>query len=71
MAQREGDRDMALIDKRAALEELKRAARLKAKAEELGNIADELVEEAESHEDDALDLIAPGRTPRSSTGRHH
>jgi hypothetical protein len=62
---------MAQIDKLAALEELKRAARLKAKAEELGNIADELVAEAESHEDDALDLIAPGRTSRSSNGRHH
>jgi hypothetical protein len=69
--EREGDDDMAQIDRHAALEELKRAARLKAKAEELGNIADELVAEAESHEDDALDLIAPGRTSRSSNGRHH
>jgi hypothetical protein len=70
--EREGDDDMAQIDKHAALEELKTAARLKAKAEELGNIADELVAEAESHEDDALDLIAPaGRTSRSSNGRRH
>jgi hypothetical protein len=61
---------MAQIDRHAALEELKKAARLKAKAEELGNIADELVEEAERHEDDALDLIAPSKTSRSSTGRH-
>ena len=60
---------MAQIDKHAALEELKRAAHLKAKAEELSNIADELVAEAERHEDDALDLIAPARTPRSASDR--
>ena len=60
---------MAEIDKRAALEELKKAAHLKAKAEELGNIADELREEAERHEDDALDLMAPARATRSSSGR--
>ena len=60
---------MAQIDKQAALEELKKATQLKAKAEELSNIADELVKEAERHEDDAMDLIAPSRTARSSGGR--
>ena len=60
---------MAEIDKRAALEELKKAAHLKAKAEELGTIADELREEAERHEHDALDLMAPASATRSSSGR--
>jgi hypothetical protein len=62
------DTTMAQIDKQAALEELKRAADLKAKAEALSNIADVLVEEAERHENDALDLIAPSKTARPSTG---
>jgi hypothetical protein len=50
------------------MEELKKAAHLKAKAEELVEIADELQEEAERHEHDALDLIAPAKT-LSSSGR--
>ena len=60
---------MALIDKQAALEELKKATRLKAKAEELIEIADELQQEAERHEDDAQDLIAPDKMPLISSGR--
>jgi hypothetical protein len=58
---------MAQIDKEAALEELKTATRLKTKAEELVEIADELEQQAERHEQDALDLIAPGKM--SSSGR--
>ena len=60
---------MARIDNQAALEELKKATRLKAKAEELVEIADELQQEAERHEHDALDLIAPGKMSTSSQGR--
>jgi hypothetical protein len=60
---------MDQIDKQAALDELKKAAHLKAKADELGDIADELEQEAERHEHDAMDLIAPTKTPLSSTGR--
>jgi hypothetical protein len=58
---------MAQIDEQAALDELKKASRLKAKAEELVEIADELQQDAERHEQDALDLIAPGKM--SSSGR--
>jgi hypothetical protein len=54
---------MAQIDKNAALDELRQAAHLKARAEELIDIADELEEQAERHEHDALDLIAPGKRP--------
>jgi hypothetical protein len=60
---------MARIDEQAALEELKKARRLKAKAEELVEIADELQEEAERHEHDAEELIAPGKLSISSSGR--
>lgn len=60
---------MAQIDKQAAQEELKKASRLKAKAEELVEIADELQQEAERHEQDALDLIAPGKMSMSSSER--
>jgi len=60
---------MAQIDKEAALEELKKANELKMKAEELVEIADELREEAEGHEQDALDLIAPEKMPTPSSGR--
>jgi hypothetical protein len=59
---------MARVDRQAALEELKKATRLKAQAEELVQIADELEEEAERHEHDAEDLIAPA-TLMSSLGR--
>jgi hypothetical protein len=57
---------VAQIDKQAALEELKTATRLKAHAEQLVEIADELKQEARSHEHDAMDLIAPGRFIASS-----
>src|SRR5579862_721345 len=46
---------MARIDKQAAREEMKKATHLKAKAEALVEIADELMEEAARHEHDALD----------------
>jgi hypothetical protein len=52
---------MVQIDKQAAMAELKKASRLKAHAEQLVEIADELEQEARSHEHDALDLIAPGK----------
>jgi hypothetical protein len=60
---------MARIDHQAAREELKEAARLRAKAEQLVEIADELQQQADSHEHDALDLIAPDTSPTSSRHR--
>jgi hypothetical protein len=54
---------MAQIDQEAAADELERAARLKAQADELIKIAAELEREAQDHEHDALDLIAPPTTP--------
>jgi hypothetical protein len=60
---------MAQIDEQAAMEELKRATRLKAKAEELLEIADDLQEEAERHEHDAMDLIAPDTASTAASGR--
>jgi hypothetical protein len=59
---------MAQIDKQAAQKELREAAHLRARAEELVEIADELEQEAERHEDDALDLIAPAKTAPSFAG---
>ena len=50
---------MAQIDRQAAREELRQAAHLKARAEELVDIADELKQQAERHEDMAADLTAP------------
>ena len=52
---------MAQVDEQAAVEELKKVSRLKARAEELVEIAGELQEEAERREHDAQELIAPGR----------
>ena len=60
---------MAQIDQQAARKELKEAAQLRAKAEQLVEIADELEEQAEAHEQDASDLIAPVDPPPSSA-RH-
>jgi hypothetical protein len=60
---------MARIDQEAAREELKEAARLRAKAEQLVEIADELQQQAACHEHDAMDLIAPGDSG-PSTSRH-
>jgi endonuclease III len=57
---------MAQIDQQAAREELEQASQLRAKAEQLIEIADELHQEAESHEQDAQDLIAPAQSPSSS-----
>ena len=53
---------MAQIDQQAARKELKEAARLRARAEQLVEIADELEQQAECHEHDAMDLIAPADT---------
>ena len=60
---------MAQIDHQAAREELKEAARLRAKAEQLVEIADELEEQAEGHEHDAMDLIAPADTSPAASRR--
>ncbi len=57
---------MAQIDQQAAREELEEASQLRAKAEQLIEIADELHQQAASHEQDALDLIAPAPSPSSS-----
>jgi endonuclease III len=59
---------MAQIDQQAAREELEQASQLRAKAEQLIEIADELHQQADSHEQDALDLIAPAHSPSSSRG---
>jgi endonuclease III len=58
---------MAQIDQQAARKELKEAAQLRAKAEQLVEIADELQDQADDHEHDAMDLIAPADTPPSSS----
>ena len=50
---------MAQVDQEAAAEELDRAAKLKAQADELIKIAADLELEARDHERDASDLIAP------------
>jgi uncharacterized membrane protein YgaE (UPF0421/DUF939 family) len=60
---------MAQIDQQAAKKELKEASQLREKAVQLVEIADELEQQAERHEDDALDLIAPAKTSRTSA-RH-
>ena len=52
---------MAQIDQQAAREELEQASQLRAKAEQLIEIADELHQQADSHEQDAQDLIAPAQ----------
>lgn len=57
---------MAQIDQEAAREEFEQASRLRAKAEQLIEIADELHQQADCHEHDALDLIAPAQPPSSS-----
>ena len=54
---------MAQIDQEAAREELEQASQLRAKAEQLIEIADELHQQADGHEHDALDLIAPAPSP--------
>ena len=61
---------MARIDQQAAREELEEAARLRARAEQLVEIADELQQQADGHEHDAMDLIAPADSQPSSS-RHH
>jgi len=61
---------MAQIDQQAARKELKEAAQLRARAEQLVEIADELQEQAEDHEHDAMDLIAPADTTTPSSARH-
>ena len=53
---------MSKIDKQAAREELERATHLRAKADELVDIAAELENEAAAHTRDAMDLIAPSKT---------
>jgi len=58
---------MAQIDQQAAKKELKEASQLREKAVQLVEIADELEQQAERHEDDALDLIAPANTSRTSS----
>jgi hypothetical protein len=60
---------MAQIDEQAAQEELEEASQLRAKAVTLVEIADQLEQEAERHEHDALDLIAPDKTAPSSARR--
>ena len=60
---------MAQIDQQAAKKELKEASQLREKAVQLVEIADELEQQADHHEDDALDLIAPANTSRNSS-RH-
>ena len=62
---------MAKIDKQAAQKEVRKAAHLRAKAGELVEIADELEQEAERHEHDARDLVAPAKTALTSTGQGH
>jgi endonuclease III len=57
---------MAQIDEQAAREELEQASQLRAKAEQLIEIADELHQQADSHEQDAQDLIAPSHSPSFS-----
>jgi endonuclease III len=59
---------MAQIDKQAAQKELREAAHLRAKAGLLVEIADELEQEAERHEHDAQDLVAPAKASLSSAG---
>jgi hypothetical protein len=61
---------MAQIDQQAAREELKEASQLRAKAEQLLEIADALHQQAESHEQDAVDLIAPAQSASSSRRGH-
>jgi endonuclease III len=61
---------MAQIDQQAAREELKEASQLRTKAEQLIEIADELYQQADSHEQDALDLIAPAQPPSSGRRGH-
>jgi hypothetical protein len=58
---------MARIDQQAARKELQEASELRAKAAQLVEIAGELEQEAERHENDAVDLTAPAKKPVSST----
>ena len=60
---------MAQIDQQAAKKELKEASQLREKAVQLVEIADELEQQAERHEDDASDLVAPAKTSYASA-RH-
>jgi hypothetical protein len=60
---------MAQIDRQAAKKELEEASELRAKADQLVAIAGELEHEAERHENDAMDLIAPARPARESSRR--
>lgn len=53
---------MSQIDKQAAQQEIERATQLRAKAEELVDIAAELEREAAAHTRDALDLMAPSQS---------
>jgi hypothetical protein len=50
---------MAAVDKEAAERELKRAAQLQDKADELVDVVDELRNQAERLEKDAAQLVAP------------
>ena len=52
---------MAHVEGQAALHELDKAAHLKDRAQDLLEIAAELEREAEMHEHDALELIAPAK----------
>ena len=63
------EKPMAQIDQQAAQKELKDASELRAKAAQLVEIAGELEQEAERHESDAMDLIAPEDTSRSKARR--
>ena len=57
---------MAQFDQQAAKKELKEASQLRERAVQLVEIADELEQQAEHHEDDAQDLMAPAKTFRNS-----
>jgi endonuclease III len=60
---------MAQIDQQAAREELEEASQLRAKAEQLLEIADALQQQADGREQDAMDLIAPAEPSSSSRRR--
>jgi hypothetical protein len=60
---------LAQIDQQAARKELKEASELRAKADQLVDIAGGLQQEADRHEHDAVNLVAPDKTPRPSRRR--
>jgi hypothetical protein len=60
---------MAQVDRQAAKKELEEASELRAKADQLLAIAGTLEHEAERHENDAMNLIAPVRLSRESARR--